>query len=174
MNIVIVTVSPDLLETLIHACDSINDQHPDVCQLALFNASIPPTQDDASRLVDAASGADFIAVDLNGADQRWADILAEPLSSFAGHVLPTGRLFTEFLHIGSLRAAPGMGAVGPAGSSTPQAASGTAEEQRQHDLDNLSLLLKLFHNTTPARAEQLLTTLLHYYGGHAEVTPTEA
>ena len=175
MRITIISVCPDLLSALIAVDQDLARTHPGVCELRLFNATDPPSPQDAARLPGAVSSSDFLLIDLSGAPQAWTDALAGPVAAYEGDLLPPGHLFTDRLRLGTVRPAPGGVPIGPAGpGARPTSAEGADPERFAADLANLSTLLRCFYAMSPVHARAFLTLLLHEYGGHPEVVVTSA
>lgn len=175
MRITIISVCPDLLSAFIAADRKLARTHPGACELRLFNATSPPSPQDAARLPGAVANSDFLAIDLSGAPQAWTDALAGPVAAYEGDLLPPGHLFTDRLRLGAVRPAPGGVPIGPAGpGAQPTSAEGAEPERFRADLANLSTLLRCFHAMTPVHTMAFLTLLLHEYGGHPEIAVTPA
>ncbi|VEI03444.1 Aerobic cobaltochelatase subunit CobN [Acidipropionibacterium jensenii] len=169
MRIVIVTVCPEVIGRLIDAADRIEATHPGASDLVPFNASLAPARPDLARLAATIPGADMVVVDEMGADPRWAEAMAVPLSGFDGQLLPTGRGFSEKLRLGSVTAsAPSVGR-GPMGGRALAGSAASPSDRR-----NLGTLLSCFHAMDADRAMQFLTICLHFYGDHPEIEVTVA
>lgn len=113
MRITIISVCPDLLSAFIAADRKLARTHPGACELRLFNATSPPSPQDAARLPGAVANSDFLAIDLSGAPRAWTDALAGPVAAYEGDLLPPGHLFTDRLRLGAVRPAPAASPSGP-------------------------------------------------------------